>query len=126
MISDASFLRKLVTAILLCPSLFALMFGVFTHSELVIDPGLAQLGAAFLILTATIGFNFSIQAQFTDIRVFDIAIRLVLAAISAVELVHPNAEIAAFACLPFAGFIAYSVLLRPRRVEGALACPRSL
>src|SRR3546814_4657211 len=33
-IADASFLRTLFTAILLCTSLFTLMIGVFTHSEL--------------------------------------------------------------------------------------------
>ena len=89
-IADASFIGTLNRALMLCVSLFTLMAGVFARPELVLQPGLEQFGAAALILTATVGVVFSIQARFSDARALDIALRLGLAAIAMVVLLHPN------------------------------------
>ena len=80
-IANASFYTTLNRALQICVSLFTLMAGVFVHPELVIEPGVAQFGAAVLILVATIGITFSLQARFADSVPGDIAIRLVLAAL---------------------------------------------
>src|SRR5512134_3153612 len=80
-IAETSFMRTLFRAITICVSLFILMAGVFTRPELVKEPGLAQIGAMLLIGTATIGITFSIQARFSDARLLDVPLRLVLAAI---------------------------------------------
>ena len=82
-IANASFYTTLNRALQICVSLFTLMAGVFVHPELVIEPGIAQFGAAGLILTATIGITFSLQARFADSVPVDVAIRLVLAALVA-------------------------------------------
>src|SRR5688572_27150688 len=44
-IAETSFMQTLGHAILICVGLFVLMAGVFTRPELVIEPGLAQIGA---------------------------------------------------------------------------------
>jgi hypothetical protein len=56
--------------------------------------------AALLILLATIGITFSLQARFADRASVDMAVRLVLAALALVVLLHPSAQVAALACLP--------------------------
>jgi TRAP transporter 4TM/12TM fusion protein len=111
-IADAPFLQVLFRAITVCISLFVLMAGIFTRPELVLEPGLAQLGAMLLLMTATIGVSFSIQARFTDRRAIDVPLRLVLAALALVVIFHPSQQVAAFACIPIALFVGYWILRR--------------
>jgi TRAP transporter 4TM/12TM fusion protein len=111
-IADASFMRTLFRAIQICVSLFILMAGVFTRPELVLEPGVAQVGAMLLIMASTVGVSFAIQATFSQRREIDIVLRLVLGAISMVVLFHPSRELAAMACIPIALFVAYWILWR--------------
>jgi TRAP-type uncharacterized transport system fused permease subunit len=111
-IANAPFLQTLFRAITICFSLFVLMAGVFTRPELVLEPGMAQLGAMLLITTATIGITFSLQARFSDRRGIDVALRLVLAAAALVVLLHPNRQLAWLTCLLVAAFVGYWVWWR--------------
>jgi TRAP-type uncharacterized transport system fused permease subunit len=123
-IAGASFMRTLFHALLICVGLFILMAGVFTRPELVLEPGLAQIGAMLLILMTSIGVTFSLQAQFSDRLAIDIPARLLLAAIAMVALFHPDRELAWFACLPIVLFVAYWWLRRrtaPVRTASAIA-----
>ena len=90
----------------------SVMAGVFTRPELVLEPGLAQIGAMLLLLTATIGVSFAIQAQFSANRGIDLMLRAILAAITMVVLLHPDQRVAAFSCIPVGMFVAYWVLRR--------------
>jgi hypothetical protein len=85
---------------------------VFVRPELVIEPGMAQIGAALLIFTATIGITFSLQARFSESRAADLAIRLVLAAFALVVLLYPEVRIAIAACVPVLLLIAYWLVKR--------------
>ena len=111
-IANAPFMQTLFRAITICFSLFVLMAGVFTRPELVLEPGVAQLGAMLLITTATIGITFSLQARFSDRRGIDVLLRLVLAAVALVVLFHPDRQLAWLACLPVAAFVGYWWLRR--------------
>jgi hypothetical protein len=93
-------------------SLFTLMAGVFVHPALVIEPGAAQFGAAGLILVATIGITFSLQARYADSIVSDLTIRIVLAALALVVLLCPDDRIAVAACVPVLAIIGYWLLKR--------------
>jgi TRAP transporter 4TM/12TM fusion protein len=106
-IANASFYTTLGRALQICVSLFTLMAGVFVHPELVIEPGLDQLMAAALILVATLGITFSMQAQFGDSGAADISARLVLAALSLLALLCPDERIGVAACVPVLGLIGY-------------------
>jgi TRAP transporter 4TM/12TM fusion protein len=106
-IADASFMQTLFHAIGICVSLFVLMFGVFARPELVLEPGLAQIATMLLMIIATVGISFAIQARFTDRRMLDAALRLLLAAIALVVLFHPDRQVAWLACVPVALFVAY-------------------
>ena len=106
-IANASFYTTLNRALQICVSLFTLMAGVFVHPALVIEPGLAQFGAALLILVSTIGITFSLQALFSERVAVDCAIRLVLAALALVVLLCPDERIGTAACLPVLLIIGY-------------------
>ena len=115
-IANANFYSVLNRALQICISLFTLMVAVFVHPELVIKPGIEQIGAAFLVGIATIGMSFSLQARFSDIRLVDRAIRVVNAAFALVALFVPNYTIASAACVPVLLTIGYWVIYR-RRIE---------
>jgi TRAP transporter 4TM/12TM fusion protein len=122
-IADASFYQTLGRALQICVSLFTLMAGVFIRPELVIEPGLSQLMAALLILVATIGITFSMQARFADRAAIDRPVRLLLAAFSLVALLHPNEEVAALACIPVGLIIAYWLARRRAPADIPAAAP---
>ena len=109
-IAGASFISTLLVAIPLCVPLFVLMGAVFTRPALVVEPGLAQLGAFGLVLVGTVGVTFSIQAHFSDQRSTDVPLRLVLAAVSLVVVLHPSIQVAVVAIAPVAGLVGYWVL----------------
>jgi len=111
-IANASFYQTLGRALQICVSLFTLMAGVFVRPELVIEPGLSQMTAALLILVATIGITFSLQAHFAERVAIDRVIRLALAACALVALLHPSEQVAALFCLPVIAAIAYWLLRR--------------
>ena len=106
-IANASFYTTLNRALQICVSLFTLMAGVFVHPALVIEPGLAQFGAALLILVSTIGITFSLQALFSERVAVDRAIRFVLAAFALLVLLCPDERIGTAACLPVLLIIGY-------------------
>jgi TRAP transporter 4TM/12TM fusion protein len=111
-IAETSFMQTLGHAILICVGLFVLMAGVFTRPELVIEPGLAQIGAMLFILTATIGITFSLQARFVDHRAIDALLRIALAAFALVVLLHPDRRLAVLCGIPVGIFVVYWVLRR--------------
>ncbi len=115
-IADASFYRVLNRAMQICISLFTLMVAVFVHPELVIAPGLDQIGAALLVGISTIGLSFSIQARMSDARPVDLMIRTALAIFALLALFVPNYTIATAACVPVLVTIGYWVVYR-RRIE---------
>jgi TRAP-type uncharacterized transport system fused permease subunit len=117
-IANASFYTTLNRALQICVSLFTLMAGVFVHPQLVVEPGLDQFGAAILILIATIGITFSLQAIFSDKPGTDMAVRIVLAAFALLVLLCPDDRIAGAACVPVVLTIGYW-LVRRRGVDYA-------
>ena len=87
---------------------------------LVIEPGLDQFGAAALILIATIGITFSLQARFAISSSVDVPVRLTLAALSLLVLLHPDDAIASAAGVPVLLAIGYWIM-RCRGLRDATA-----
>ncbi|HET6519734.1 MAG TPA: TRAP transporter large permease subunit, partial [Geminicoccaceae bacterium] len=122
-IADASFGGTLFRAIRLCVSLFVLMAAVFVRPALVLEPGVAQLGALGLVLAAVVGITFSLQGRFSARREVDLAMRTVLGAFGLLVLFHPSDAVAALGCIPVALFVAYWVTYC--REVGAAPAPRA-
>src|SRR4051794_22164249 len=123
-IAGASFYQTLNRALQICVSLFTLMAGVFVHPKLVIEPGLDQMAAAFLILLATIGITFSLQARFADTAAVDVPARLLLAVLALTVLFDPSEKLGVLACVPVLLLIGYWLLRR--RGPSVAADPASM
>jgi TRAP transporter 4TM/12TM fusion protein len=122
-IADAPFMATLMRALQLCVCLFLLMAGVFVRPKLVVEPGLDQLGAMLLILTATVGVTFSIQAQFSDKRALDVSLRALLAGLSMIVLFHPSERTAALTGILVYALVGYWVVRRRRTLAAASHAP---
>jgi len=114
-IAEADFMGTLFRGIQLCSVLFILMGGVFARPELVLEPGMAQLGAMGLLMAGTVGTQFSLQAQFSERRVRDAVARIVLAGFSLLIVFHPDTRLAVLAILPVGIFIAYWLLQQRKK-----------
>jgi TRAP transporter 4TM/12TM fusion protein len=117
-IANANFYSVLNRAMQICVSLFTLMAAVFVHPELVVQPGLAQIGAAFLVAISTIGISFSIQARFSDARPVDLGVRAMIAGFALIALLVPSYTVASAACVPVLIAIGYWLVYRRRLEEG--------
>jgi len=115
-IANASFYTTLGRSMEICVALFTLMVGIFIHPDIVVTPGLDQLGSSLLIGIATIGVTFSLQASFFDRRLWDRGLRLVLAALALAVLLIPNDLIAAICAVPVVLAIAYWLAVCRRRL----------
>src|SRR5579885_1341615 len=121
-IANASFYTTLWRSVQICVSLFTLMVGVFVHPELVVKPGLDQMGAAYLVLVATVGITFSLQAVYSETRAIDWGVRLALAAMSLFILLSFNDVLSDIVSLGVLAAIAYWVVVRrPKLGAGATA-----
>jgi TRAP transporter 4TM/12TM fusion protein len=118
-IANASFYTTLWRSVQICVSLFTLMVGVFVHPELVVQPGLDQLGAAYLVMVATLGITFTLQATYSEIRALDLIVRAVLAGMSLFILLSFNDIAAGILSVGVLGVIAYWVFVRRKIVTEA-------
>jgi TRAP transporter 4TM/12TM fusion protein len=119
-IANASFYVTLWRSVQICVSLFTLMVGVFVHPELVVKPGLDQMGAAYLVLVATLGITFTLQATYSETRTVDLAVRGVLAAMSLFILFSFYDIASDIVSVGVLAVIAYWIVVR-RPVVGAAA-----
>jgi TRAP transporter 4TM/12TM fusion protein len=123
-IANASFYTTLWRSVQICVSLFTLMVGVFVHPELVVKPGLDQMGAAYLVMVATLGITFSLQATYSETRAVDYGVRLVLAAMALYILFSFNDIASDFVSVGVLAVIAYWIFFR-RRLVTEMAPPGS-
>jgi TRAP transporter 4TM/12TM fusion protein len=115
-IANTSFYVTLWRSVQICMALFTLMVGIFIHPELVVNPGLEQMGAAYLIMVATVGLTFSVQATYSDTRPVDIVVRLGLAAVSLYILLSFNDTLSTILSIAVLATIGYWLVYR-RKVE---------
>jgi TRAP transporter 4TM/12TM fusion protein len=118
-IANANFYSVLNRALQVCVSLFTLMVAVFVHPELVVKPGLAQIGAALLCGIATIGISFTIQARYSETKAVDYAFRAVIGISALTALFVADYTIASIACVPVLVIIGYWLTYR-RKVEAGV------
>jgi TRAP transporter 4TM/12TM fusion protein len=116
-IAGASFYTTLWRSVQICVSLFTLMVAVFVHPELVVKPGLEQLGAAYLVLVSTVGITFTLQATYSETRVVDLGVRGVLAAMSLYILFSFNDIASDIVSVGVLAVIAYWFMVRRKLVS---------
>jgi hypothetical protein len=77
-------------ALKICAPITLMTFAIFTRSEMVTDPGWPQVLATILVFIGTSGVAFALFGRFLGAVVADIPVRVVLAALSLVVLLHPD------------------------------------
>jgi len=117
-IANASFYVTLWRSVQICVSLFTLMVGVFVHPELVVEPGVDQLGAAYLVLVSTVGISFSLQATYSESRLLDWAVRLILAGMALYILFSFNDAASTVVSFAVLAVIGYWLLYRRKQEQG--------
>jgi len=124
-IANASFYTTLWRSVQICVSLFTLMAGVFVHPELVVKPGLDQMGAAYLVLVSTLGITFTLQATYSETRAVDLTVRAVLAVVSLFILLSFNDIASDIVSVGVLAVIGYWIVYR-RKVVTAAAPPSAV
>jgi TRAP-type uncharacterized transport system fused permease subunit len=89
-IAEASFMRTMYEALKICAPITLMTFAIFTRSEMVVTPGWSQVGATLLVFIGTSGIAFALFGRYLDSLVADIPLRLALAAVSFLVLLHPD------------------------------------
>lgn len=89
-IAEASFMRTMWEALKICAPITLMTFAIFTRSDMVVEPGWAQIGACLLVFIGTSGVAFAMFGRFLKSRPPDILLRLLLAAVSFVVMFLPG------------------------------------
>ena len=89
-IAEASFMRTMYEALKICAPITLMTFAIFTRSDMVINPGWPQVVATLLVFIGTSGIAFAMFGRFLGGLAGDMPLRLGLAALSFVVLLHPD------------------------------------
>ena len=89
-IANASFLKTMYEALKICAPITLMTFAIFTRSELVVNPGWAQIGDVVLVTVSTCGVTFAMFGRCLRNPAADISARILIAIVSFVTMFHPN------------------------------------
>jgi len=99
-IAEASFMRTMWIALKICLPLTLMTFAIFTRSDMVVTTGWPQIYDTALVLIGTCGISFAMFGRFFESAVADYGLRLLLAALSLVVLLHPDGTMASMVAIP--------------------------
>jgi TRAP-type uncharacterized transport system fused permease subunit len=116
-IANASFLRTMYEALKICLPITLMTFAIFTRSNMVVNPGWAQIGDTILVLISTCGITFAMFGRYTQAPPLDMALRSVLAVVSFVVMFHPDPRTSATVAVPVLAALALGIW-RHRQVAG--------
>jgi TRAP-type uncharacterized transport system fused permease subunit len=93
-IANASFLRTMYEALKICMPITMMTFAIFVRSDMVVNPGWPQIVATLLVAISTCGIAIAMFGRYFENTAADVAVRLLVAAISFVTMLHPNDTVA--------------------------------
>jgi len=93
-IAEASFMQTMWAALRICLPITLMTFAIFTRSDMVVNPGWAQVAATLLVLIGTGAIAFALFGRAATHPVVDITLRTALAAMAFVTLFHPDGAVA--------------------------------
>ncbi len=89
-LANASFMRTMMTALKICLPILVMSFAIFVRTDLVTNPGWAQVRDTFLVATGTLGFTFAMFGRFVTRISLDIPLKLTLSLLALLPLFHPD------------------------------------
>src|SRR5690625_4704995 len=112
-IAEAPFVRTMMHAIVLCMPLIAMMVGIFTRPDLVVEPGWAQAPAFIILLLGTLALSLAFQGRLSTSVSLDAALRAAIALLALGAILIPNDYIAAvFAAASLVALVAGMFAMR--------------
>jgi TRAP transporter 4TM/12TM fusion protein len=96
-IAEASFMRTMWEALKICLPITFMSFAIFVRENMVVTTGWLQIQDAILVAVGTCGVTFAIFGRFVPARSADIVLRVALALVSFVVLLHPDDRLALWA-----------------------------
>jgi TRAP-type uncharacterized transport system fused permease subunit len=106
-IAEASFMQTMWEALRICLPITLMTFAIFTRSDVVVDPGWAQVASTVLLVIGCCGVAFAMFGRFLSHPAGNLALRIALAALACVALFHPDDQLvwgAAAIVLPLSVF----------------------
>ena len=121
-IAEASFLMTMWEALKICLPITVMSFAIFVRSDMVVNPGWDQIFDTALVAVGTCGITFATFGRYIESRTTDVSLRVALALVSFVVLLHPDdgyALGAAAVVLPAVifGIFRHRITAAPRPVE---------
>ncbi len=98
-IADAPFVKTMMHAMILCMPLMVMMAAVFSRPDLVVVPGWAQVPAFVLVLIGTLALSFTFQGRFHVNFAYNLAPKLLLAALAFAAILYPDRTVAWIAAI---------------------------
>jgi TRAP transporter 4TM/12TM fusion protein len=93
-IANGSFMRTMWEALKICLPITFMSFAIFIRTDMVVNPGWAQLFDTSLVAIGTCGITFATFGRFVESRSANIPLRAALALVSFVVIFHPDDQIA--------------------------------
>ncbi len=93
-IADASFMRTMWEALKLCLPVTIMSFAIFVRSDMVVNPGWAQIVDTLLVAIGSCGITCSIFGRFVDNRGANFIWCAALALLSLLTILHPDGNVA--------------------------------
>jgi TRAP transporter 4TM/12TM fusion protein len=93
-IAEASFMKTMWEALRICLPITLMTFAVFSRTDMVVNPGWAQVLATGIVLIGTCATAFAMFGRFARTTAADLALRAALALAAFVALFHPDARVA--------------------------------
>jgi TRAP-type uncharacterized transport system fused permease subunit len=113
-IADASFMQTMWEALKLCLPITFMSFAIFVRSDMVVNPGWAQIADTLLVTIATCGITCAIFGQFVENGGANIMLRAVLVLASMVVMLHPDGNVALAAAVFVLPATIYGIRLHRR------------
>jgi hypothetical protein len=81
-------------ALRICLPITLMTFAIFARTDMVVNPGWAQIQATLVVLVGACASAFTLFGRFVDNALADKTLRIALAALAFVALFHPNGNVA--------------------------------
>ncbi|MBI2316390.1 MAG: TRAP transporter permease [Betaproteobacteria bacterium] len=109
-IAEASFMQTMWVALKICMPVTLMTFAVFTRTEIVVNPGWAQIGSTALMAIGTWASAFAMFGRLAENPAPDIALRVVVAVLALLTMFHPDTNMAIVAAAPTLAATIYGVI----------------
>lgn len=89
-LAEASFMRTMITALKICLPIMIMSFAIFIRTDMVVNPGWAQVRDTLLVAAGSLGFTFSMFGRFVKLHRFDVLMKIFLSLLALIPLFHPD------------------------------------